>query len=104
MGDQLSVCLAPQHKGLPLFHQSLSHWIVEAIKLVYVEKGLDTPGGLKAHSTRGMSTSWALFRGMTLEDFCAAVSWSTTHIFGRYYILDITVPSLGQVVLGVKTS
>lgn len=77
---------------------------MEAIKLVNCEKGLDTPAGLKAHSTRGMSTSWALFRGMTLEDICAVVIWSTVHTFGRYYILEVTAPSLAQVVLNVRTS
>ncbi|KAK0152765.1 hypothetical protein N1851_005700 [Merluccius polli] len=44
----------------------LSHWIVEAISLAYDCRGLQPPLGLKAHSTRGMATSWALFRGVSV--------------------------------------
>ena len=42
-------------------------------------KGLQAPQCLRAHSTRGMATSWALFRGVSVKEICAAASWATPH-------------------------
>ncbi|KAI2667323.1 Signal recognition particle SEC65 subunit [Labeo rohita] len=66
--DQLFVSWMRPRTGKPITKQRLSHWIVEAISLAYSSKGLVPPPGLRAHSTRGMSTSWALFKGVTLQD------------------------------------
>ncbi|KAK0154188.1 Potassium voltage-gated channel subfamily H member 4 [Merluccius polli] len=66
--DQLFVSWSTPHKGKPLSHQRLSHWIMEAISLAYGCKGLQPPQGLRAHSTRGMAASWALFRGVSVQD------------------------------------
>ena len=73
--DQLFVSWATPHKGKPLSRQRLSHWIVEAISLAYECKGLQAPQGLRAHSTRGMAASWALFRGVSVKEICAAASF-----------------------------
>ena len=97
--DQLFVSWATPHKGKPLSRQRLSHWIVEAISLAYRGKGLQPPQGLRAHSTRGMATSWALFRGVSVQEICAAASWATPHTFVRFYRLDVSKPSLAQAVL-----
>ncbi|KAK0156393.1 hypothetical protein N1851_000309 [Merluccius polli] len=99
IGPQLFVSWATPHKGKPLSRQRLSHWIVEAISLAYGCKGLQPPQGLRAHSTRGMATSWALFRGVSMQDICAAVSWATPHTFVRFYRLDVSGPSVAQAVL-----
>ncbi|XP_032363907.1 uncharacterized protein LOC116677742 [Etheostoma spectabile] len=99
--DQLFVSWATPHKGKPLSRQRLSHWIVEAISLAYECKGLQAPRGLRAHSTRGMATSWALFRGVSVAEICAAASWATPHTFVRFYRLDVSGPSLAQAVLEV---
>ncbi|XP_075948857.1 uncharacterized protein LOC142951249 [Anarhichas minor] len=98
-GDQLFVSWASPHKGKPLSRQRLSHWIVEAISLAYSCRGLQPPQGLRAHSTRGMATSWALFKGVSVKDICAAASWATPHTFVRFYRLDVSWPSLAQAVL-----
>ena len=42
-GDQLFVSWATPHRGKPLSHQRLSHWIVEAISLAYGCRGLQPP-------------------------------------------------------------
>lgn len=68
---QLFVSWANQHVAKPI---SISHWIVEAIQLAYSSTGLQPPGGLCAHSARGMATSWALFRDVSIEEICAAAS------------------------------
>ena len=44
--------------------QKLSHLIVGAMALAYTNRGMQAPAVLHAHSTRGMATSWALFRGV----------------------------------------
>ncbi len=72
--NQLFVSWAPSHKGRALMRQRLSHWVVEAIILSYESRGLQPPERLRAHSTRGMATSWALFKGTSVRDICAAVS------------------------------
>ncbi|KAK0146328.1 hypothetical protein N1851_014351 [Merluccius polli] len=103
-GDQLFVSWATPHKGKPLSRQRLSHWIVEAIGLSYRCRGLQPPAGLKAHSTRGMATSWALFKGIQVEDICVAASWATPHTFVRFYRLDVSAPSLAHAVLETGAS
>ena len=99
-GDQLFVSWATPHRGKPLSRQRLSHWIVEAISLAYECRGLQPPHGLRAHSTRGMATSWALFRGVSVLDICAAASWATPHTFFRFYRLDVSGLSVSQAVRG----
>ena len=97
--DQLFVCFANPVRGKPLSKQRLSHWIVEAISIAYKSKGLALPAGVQAHSTRGMATSWALFRGVSVEDICAAASWASPHTFVRFYRLDVTALTVARSVL-----
>lgn len=97
--DQLFVSWAKPRMGKPITKQCLSHWIVEAISLAYSRKGLTPPSCLCAQSTRGMSTSWALFKGVTLQDICEAPSWSSPHTFAKLYKLDVTAQMLAHAVL-----
>ncbi|KAI7790836.1 hypothetical protein IRJ41_002448 [Triplophysa rosa] len=90
--DQLFISWAPPHTGNPIFKQRLSHWLVEAISMAYESMGVQPPGGLRAHSTRGMAASWALF------------SWTSPHSFVRYYRLDVTRTPVAHSVLGVGSS
>ncbi len=69
--------------------------------MAYSNKGLVSPPGLRAHSTRGMSTSWVIFKGVMLQDICEAASWSSLHTFARFYKLDVTVQTLAHAVLSV---
>ena len=102
-GDQLFVSWAtPTHRGKPLSRQRLSHWIVEAISLAYGCRDVQPPHGLRAHSTRGMATSWALFSRVLVRDICAAVSWATPQTFVRFYRLDVSGPSVSQAVLEIS--
>ncbi|XP_010773556.1 uncharacterized protein, partial [Notothenia coriiceps] len=96
--DQLFVSWANPHKGKPVTKQRLSHWIVEAIALAYTSQGLQAPPGLRAHSTRGLATSWALFKGVSIQDICAAASWSSPLTFVRFYRLDVSAPSVAHAV------
>lgn len=102
--DQLFVCFANPVRGKPLSKQRLSRWIVEAISIAYRSKGLQLPVGVRAHSTRGMATSWALFRGVPLEDICAAASWASPNTFVRFYRLDVTAATVARSVLTAGVS
>ncbi|XP_036419056.1 uncharacterized protein LOC118802708 [Colossoma macropomum] len=99
--DQLFVSWARLHLGKPITKQRLSHWIVGAIALAYSSKSMQPPTGLRAHSTRGMATSWALFQGVSVQEICAAANWASPHTFIRFYRLDVTAPTLVHTVLSV---
>ena len=75
--DQLFVSWSGPHKGKPITKQRLSHWVVEAITLAYSLKGLEAPVGLHVHSRRGIATSWALFKGVSLQEVCESASWDS---------------------------
>ena len=100
--NQLLVCHGDRSRGKPLSKNRLSHWIVDAIALAYAAMGVTPPEGIKAHSTRGVAASWALLRGVSVEDMCAAASWSSHHTFVRYYCLDMTGVSFAHTVLSAS--
>ncbi|KAK5900670.1 hypothetical protein CgunFtcFv8_025612 [Champsocephalus gunnari] len=100
LNDQLFVSWANPHQGKPVTKQRLSHWIVEAIALAYTSQNLQAPSGLRAHWTRGLATSWALFKGVSIQDICAAASWSSPLTYVRFYRLDVSAPSVARAVLG----
>lgn len=89
-------------KGKPVSRPHLSHWVVETFVLCYNNVNIESTKELRTHSTRGISTSWALFKGISIQEICAVPSWSSPHTFVRFYRLDVTEPSLahshGQIV------
>lgn len=87
--DQLFVCFGGRTKGSSVSKQRLSRWIVEAIALCYSSMGLECPIGVRAHSTRGMASSWAWSSGVSIKDICEAAGWSSPSTFVRFYNLDI---------------
>lgn len=103
--DQLFVCFQPQRRGKPVSKAGLSHWVVDAIHRAYSETGEPVPEGVKAHSTRGVSTSWALWRGAALSEVCAAATWATPNTFTRFYSLNVAAStSFGERVLGARST
>ncbi len=87
--DQLFVCFGGQQKEKAVSKQRLAHWIMEAIVLAYQARRLPCPLGVRAHSTRGVATSWALARGASIADICRAASWVTPNTFARFYNLRV---------------
>ncbi len=99
---QLLICFGAGRSGLATSKQRISHWVRDAISLAYEARNLPSPLSLRAHSTRGVASSQALFRGVPLEDICVAAGWSSPHTFVRFYNLDVdTAP--GSQVLSVWT-
>ncbi len=99
---QLLICFGAGRRGLATSKQRISHWVRDAISLAYEVRNIPSPLSLRAHSTRGVASSQALFRGVPLEDICVAAGWSSPHTFVRFYNLDVdTAP--GSQVLSVWT-
>ncbi len=66
--SQLLMCFGAGRRGLATSKQRISHWMRDAISLAYEARNLPSPLSLRAHSTRGVASSQALFRGVPLED------------------------------------
>ncbi len=96
--DQLFVCFGGQQKGKAVSKQRLAHWIVEAIVLAYQARHLPCPLGVRAHSTRGVASSWALARGASIADICRAAGWAAPNTFARFY--NLRVEPVSSRVLG----
>lgn len=69
--------------------QRLANWVVRLIELAYHSSGMPPSKRVVAHSTRGVSASWALFKGASLEDVCAAAGWSSSVTSAKFYHLDV---------------
>ncbi len=95
---QLLICFGAGCRGLAMSKQRISHWVRDAISLAYEAWNLPSPLSLRAHSTRGVASSQALFRGVPLEDICVAAGWSSPHTFVRFYNLDVDTAPGSQVL------
>uniref|UniRef100_A0A803J3I0 ribonuclease H n=1 Tax=Xenopus tropicalis TaxID=8364 RepID=A0A803J3I0_XENTR len=87
--DRLFVIPAGPRKGQPAKTATLRRWIVMAIQKAYKEQGEPVPQGIRAHSTRGIASSWAAEAGAQPEAICRAATWATSNTFIRHYKLDI---------------
>ena len=63
---QLFVCHGGPNRGRALTKQRLSHWVVDTITQAYRASGHPPPSGIRCHSTRSVSASWAALRGVPL--------------------------------------
>ena len=81
---------------------SISRWIVSAIK----SAGNDTlaTGPIRAHDTRSVSTSWALFNGVSVEKIQKAAFWSNPNSFISCYLKDVIVPEASFATASLCTS
>ncbi len=95
---QLLICFGAGRRGLATSKQRISHWVRDAISLAYKARELPSPLSLWAHSTRGVASSQALFRGVPLEDICVEAGWSSPHTFVRFYNLDVDTAPGSQVL------
>lgn len=75
--EQLFVIYGRAKKGCALSKQHLYHWAVDAIAYAYSAAGLAVPSEVKCHSTRSVSMSWAILRGVALEDISAMALWAS---------------------------
>ena len=99
--NQLFVSYRSAERRSAITRVSLLRWIVEAIKVACESSGAPVPESLRAHSTRGVSTSWALSRGASVHEICEAANWSSPMTFVTFYCLDVPASSVAHAVLGV---
>lgn len=88
VSNQLFICYGPGNRGKALSDQRLSNWLTEGIRQAYLLAGKEPPSIIRAHSTRGVSTSTALFTGVPIESILTAASWASPNAFVRYYLHD----------------
>ena len=99
--EQLFVHYREGSVGSALSAQRLSHWLCEAISQAYSASGVEPPGGVRGHSTRGVASSTALHGGLSVADICAAASWASPCSFVRFYLRDASSFSMTHSVLNV---
>ena len=83
--DQLFVSFIPPHRAVSA--DTISRWIVEAVKSAGDPVILHQT--VRAHDTRGLAASWALFRGVPMEDIMKAAYWSNPNTFISCYLSDV---------------
>ena len=98
--DYLFVLLHGKNKGLRASSRSIAAWIVQTIQWAYKAKGLAPPEAVTAHSTRGVSTSWAASCHVAPEVICKAASWSSINTFMTHYCIEPA--SLSSVNFGLQ--
>ncbi|CAG5866048.1 unnamed protein product [Menidia menidia] len=97
--NSLFVCYAGSRKGQALSKQRLAHWVVDVISKAYASQDRPLPAGVKCHSTRGMSTSFAAMTGVPLDVICRAASWKSPSTFTRFYRVNVAAPHPLQGIL-----
>ena len=88
-GNQCKLFLSIVKPHQPVSRQTIAKWIVNTIKLAY-----DKDVKVKAHSTRAIGPSWALFNGASMCSILDAADWSTESTFTKFYLRDVDVSVL----------
>ncbi len=83
--EQHFVCFGDRTKGSLVTKHWLSRWIIDNITLAYSSLGQQCPMGVKAHSTRVITLSWAWSSGVSIAEICVAAGWALPFTFARFY-------------------
>ncbi|KAE8636869.1 hypothetical protein XENTR_v10003178 [Xenopus tropicalis] len=105
--NSLFVLHSGPQKGSPASKTTVSRWIKEAIRRAYITRGKSPPLRIRAHSTMGISTSWAFRNKASAEQVCRAATWSSLHSFTKFYRFEVFAASdahFGRKVLQVAVS
>ena len=78
-----------------LSRTSLSCWIVAVVKRAYQKFGRTLPFA-RAHDTRAISSSWALYKDVPVEEIVAIVGWQTPRSFQTTYPRDVLIGGGGE--------
>lgn len=68
---------------------SIARWIVSTVRFAYENADKDTLKTVRAHDTRRLSTSWALFNGVSSSEILKAAHWSSETTFTSFYLKDV---------------
>ena len=89
--DETNLFLSFIEPHKPVSKQTVAKWIVSTIKLAY-EGHIQ----VRAHSTRALGPSWALFKGANMTSILEAADWSRESTFIKFYLRDVKTHSLIQ--------
>lgn len=75
------------NKGSPASKRTIARWLVGMIIYAYNLKKNPRPFKVKVHSTRTLSTSWALYNSAMPQQVCRAATWASFSTFAKFYLL-----------------
>ena len=88
---------------------TISRWISYTVKLAYrkLTKRDISFLKIKAHGVRALSSSWAFFDKVPLNDILQAAVWNSSSTFAKFYLRDMSqqaqnLQSLGPIVVAQK--
>lgn len=87
--DETKLFLGLNEPHKPVSSQTLSNWIVQTLKLTLQDDKVK----VKAHSTRAIGPSFALFKGASIESILASADWSRETTFTRFYLRNVNSTS-----------
>ena len=106
--------VSPRSASRSLSKNALSFFLRDVISRAYSSSSssaassgpsssASAPSSSRAHSVRGVATSWAFVRNAFLLSILAAASWSSSSVFTSFYLSDVQFSSslgfsLGPVV------
>ena len=69
---------------------TLARWIVSLLKYVHEDLNLKL-FYVRAHDTRRLSSSWALFNGASIGDIMKTAHWKSENTFTSFYMKDVPI-------------
>ena len=72
--------------------QTISKWITGVIRMAYN----DPNKKVKAHSTRAIGPSWALYNGASMDSVLNAADWSRESTFVKLYLKNVDTTVLSK--------
>ena len=68
---------------------TIARWIVQTVRYAYENADSEILQTVRAHDTRKLSTSWALFNGLYSEEILKAAHWASETTFTSFYLRDV---------------
>ena len=84
------IFLALNKPHSPVSSQTISSWIVQTIRMAYNDENKK----VKAHSTRALGPSWALYNGASMRSILEAADWTKDSTFIQFYLRNVGVKVL----------
>lgn len=91
--DETKLFLSYVKPHKPVSSQTISKWIVNTIKFAYKSHNKSV-SNVKAHSTRAVGPSWAIYRGATVNNVMNSADWSKETTFTKHYLKSVYVDFL----------
>jgi len=90
-GDQEELFITYREgRSNPASKDTIARWIVSTIRQAYESRGTPYPEEPRAHDTRRLAVSWALFNGASLKEILQAAHWSRENSFTTFYLKDVS--------------